>query len=104
MKSLILMSVVLTVCLILTSITPLSTNLLNILDSNKVTIVSPDNITKNSQRSRNKKKTQQKIKQDIYLQDQLQIWENIMKDETVSLDINKKNSNVILSTRPKGVD
>ena len=98
------MSVVLTVCLILTSMTPLSTNLLNILDSNKVTIVSPDNITKNSQRSRNKKKTQQKIKQDIYLLDQLQIWENIMKDETVSLDINKKNSNVILSTRPKGVD
>lgn len=91
MKSLILMSLILTVCLILTSITPLSTNLLNILDSNKVTIVSRGNITKNSQRSRNKK-TQQKIKQDIYLQDQPQIWENIMKDEIVSLDINKKNS------------
>ena len=91
MKSLILMSLILTVCLILTSITPLSTNLLNIPDLNKVTIVSPGNITKNSQRSRNKK-TQQKNKQDIYLQDQPQIWENIMKDEIVSLDINKKNS------------
>lgn len=103
MKSLILMSLILTVCLILTSITPLSTNLLNIPDLNKVTIVSPGNITKNSQRSRNKK-TQQKNKQDIYLQDQPQIWENIMKDETVSLDINGKISKVILSTRSEGLD
>lgn len=91
------------VCLILTSITPLSTNLLNIPDLNKVTIVSPGNITKNSQRSRNKK-TQQKNKQDIYLQDQPQTWENIMKDETVSLDINGKISKVILSTRSEGLD
>lgn len=103
MKSLILMSVIFTVCLILTSITPLSTNLLNIPDLNKVTIVSPGNITKNSQRSRNKK-TQQKNKQDIYLQDQPQIWENIMKDETVSLDINGIISKVILSTRSEGLD
>ena len=97
------MSVIFMVCLILTSITPLSTNLLNIPDLNKVTIVSPGNITKNSQRSRNKK-TQQKNKQDIYLQDQPQIWENIMKDETVSLDINGKISKVILSTRSEGLD
>lgn len=97
------MSVIFMVCLILTSITPLSTNLLNIPDLNKVTIVSPGNITKNSQRSRNKK-TQQKNKQDIYLQDQPQTWENIMKDETVSLDINGKISKVILSTRSEGLD